>query len=118
MSKSIVHAFRAAALGVLILAVPLTATAQEAEPGGADVGVEVEITPRPAEPTTEPTVPATPPATDPTTAPGVAPTVRPTTPPPSGSLQETGFTGLQALVAAGVLVLAGGAVLVHRRRTA
>ena len=114
MSKSIVHAFRAAVLGVLILATPLAAVAQEAEPGGADVGVEVEITPRPAEPTTAPT----PPATSPTTAPGVAPTVRPTTPPASGNLQETGFTGLQALVAAGALVLAGGAVLVHRRRTA
>ena len=114
MSKSIIHAFRAAALGVLILATPLAAVAQETEPGGADVGVEVEITPRPAEPTTAPT----PPATSPTTAPGVAPTVRPTAPPASGNLQETGFTGLQALLAAGALVLAGGAVLVHRRRTA
>jgi len=118
MSKSIIHAFRAAALGVLILATPLAAVAQETEPGGADVGVEVEITPRPAEPTTGPTTAPTAPATSPTTAPGVAPTVRPTAPPASGNLQETGFTGLQALLAAGALVLAGGAVLVHRRRTA
>lgn len=121
MRKSILQARRAVALGVLLVAIPITAQAGEVEPGGSGVDVGVEITPIPAPTTDEPTAP--PPTDDATVAPTevstddttVAPTEAPTSS-GGGELEETGFGGLPVLFAGAGLVVLGGAVLLYRRR--
>lgn len=109
MRKTIVLTLRALMLVALFVTVPFAAHAQEDEPG-ADVGVEVEITP-----TEEPTAPTADPTADPTD-PTVPPMQDATTPAADGELGQTGFAGLPVLIAAAGLIVVGGGVLLYRRR--
>ncbi|MEE6287403.1 LPXTG cell wall anchor domain-containing protein [Georgenia sp. MJ173] len=111
MRKTIVLTLRALMLVALFVTVPFAAHAQEDEPG-ADVGVEVEITPTATE---EPTGPTADPTADPTD-PTVPPMQDATTPAADGELGQTGFAGLPVLIAAAGLIVVGGGVLLYRRR--